>query len=266
MIPQTHGLDVHDRGSVDDPVAVMIHSTGLNGAEMVDLFGLAIPGYHVVAPDRTNYGMSRASEPGGTGRSNGHVPEVAMIADDAEAIAPLLAGGGHLLGYSYGGIVALVIASRHPDRVRSLTLIEAPAFQLTPTDAEATAALSRFSAVPDAVYDDPHEYFRAFMSSGFGDTFRVPLEVIPLDRKIAAMREQVPWDVSLDLRPIADASIPTLVICGDWDTGFTAVSQHLANELPGRVVQLPGATHFFDDHWGDIVREIESFWNQVDRS
>ena len=79
-------IQVHERGAVDDPLAVLIHSTGISGADMVDRFGLAVPGYHVLAPDRTNYGQSRRSIAGGNGRSNGQVPEVAMIQDDAKEI------------------------------------------------------------------------------------------------------------------------------------------------------------------------------------
>jgi pimeloyl-ACP methyl ester carboxylesterase len=35
-------------------------------------------------------------------------------------------GSAHLVGHSYGAVVALVTAARHPDRVRSLALLEPP--------------------------------------------------------------------------------------------------------------------------------------------
>jgi len=47
---------------------------------------------------------------------------------------------------------------------------------------------------------------------------------VPTNRQEASRREQVPWDVDLDVDRIAAAWIPTLVICGGWDPGFTAVA------------------------------------------
>ena len=72
----------------------------------------------------------------------------------------------------------------------------------------------RISGAIDAVYDNPSDYFAAFMSGAFGETFRVPLDFIPTERKVASMREQVPWDVELHLDLIAAAQIPTLIVCG----------------------------------------------------
>jgi pimeloyl-ACP methyl ester carboxylesterase len=257
-------IQVHERGATDAPLAVLIHSTGITGAEMVDRFGLAVPGYHVLAPDRTNYGQSRRSSPGGSGRSNGQVREVAMIADDAKEIGASLGRGAHLVGYSYGGVIALTIASQQRGLVRSLTLLEPPAFQLLPDDPDAVSTLVRISSAIDAVYDDPSDYFAAFMSSTFGETFRVPLDLIPNERKVASMREQVPWDVELDLDLIAAAQIPTLVVCGDWDPGFVAVSRHLAKALSGRVIEYADTSHFFDTRWNAIANELERFWRTVD--
>ena len=48
----------------------------------------------------------------------------------AEELAPLLADGAHLVGHSYGGVISLLIAARHPGSVRSLTVSEPPAFRV----------------------------------------------------------------------------------------------------------------------------------------
>jgi pimeloyl-ACP methyl ester carboxylesterase len=45
----------------------------------------------------------------------------------------------HLVGHSYGGLVALQVAVARPDLVRSLHLIEPPLFALVPDDPEAQA-------------------------------------------------------------------------------------------------------------------------------
>jgi pimeloyl-ACP methyl ester carboxylesterase len=73
--------------------------------------------YRCIAPDLIGYGSSAAW------------PQQAAFGLDAElrAIEPLLrccADTLHLVGYSYGGVLALHLALADPGRVQSLTLIE----------------------------------------------------------------------------------------------------------------------------------------------
>ena len=59
--------------------------------------------------------------------------------DEANALAALIEshpGGVHLLGHSYGGAVALQVAMRWPERIRSLTLYEPVRFALLLRDPE----------------------------------------------------------------------------------------------------------------------------------
>ncbi|HVT21679.1 MAG TPA: alpha/beta fold hydrolase [Mycobacteriales bacterium] len=253
-------LHVDERGEPGLPVGVVIHSAGLIGSETVDIFGLGIDGFRVLAPDRTNYGQSPRSTTGGTGRSQGGVAEVSMIEDDAEAIAELLGDGGHLFGYSYGGIVALVIAARYPDRVRSLSLLEPPAMQLL-NDGPALATRQRIEAALDQDFADTLSYWRAFMTGAFGDP-PMPPDAVPADRQEASRREQSPWEVDIDLNAIAAAGVPTLVICGGWDPGFQAVGAHLTAALAARYVEFPDADHFFFNNAADIGREVEQWWRR----
>ena len=53
---------------------------------------------------------------------------------DADDVADVLGDGAHLVGHSYGGVVSLLAAARHPDAVRSLTVIEPPALGLVRED------------------------------------------------------------------------------------------------------------------------------------
>src|SRR5262249_60113101 len=52
------------------------------------------------------------------------------FAKDADDVAELLGSSerAHLVGHSYGGVVSLLAAARQPSAVRSLCVIEPPAF------------------------------------------------------------------------------------------------------------------------------------------
>ncbi len=250
-------LHVEAVGAEDAAIALLIHPTSGVGADMLVL---GRPGYRAIAPDRRNYGQSPSSPAGGSGRSMGQVSDVAMLQEDAEEIATLLGNGGHLFGYSYGGVVALMVASRHPQLVRTLALVEPPALQLAYTDPSVAATRRRFTtALFETIHDDPRAYFRAFLAC-VGEQRAEIADAAPLDRVLASMREQVPWDVDLDLDAIAAHNVPTVVFCGDWDPGFTAVARHITEHVGGRLVEYPGAGHSFAERWGDIATELARFW------
>src|SRR5256885_15692478 len=56
--------------------------------------------------------------------------------EQAPLVADLLEGGAHLVGHSYGGVISLYAAALRPDAVRSLTVIEPPAFGVARGDPE----------------------------------------------------------------------------------------------------------------------------------
>jgi pimeloyl-ACP methyl ester carboxylesterase len=76
--------------------------------------------YRVVAPDLIGYGKSAAWP---------HGRDFAIEAE-TRALTPLLpcCAPYHLVGYSYGGVVALALALENPARVRTITLIEPVSF------------------------------------------------------------------------------------------------------------------------------------------
>src|SRR6266511_4846243 len=57
--------------------------------------------------------------------------------EQAAEIAGLLDDGSHLVGFSYGGVVALLAAAERAESLRSLTLVEPPALGLARGRAEA---------------------------------------------------------------------------------------------------------------------------------
>jgi 3-oxoadipate enol-lactonase len=110
------GVRLHYRqsGRRSGPPVLMIQGLGAD-KHLWDLQRLALaPWYHTIALD--NRGAGRSDKP------FGHY-SLEQMADDA--IAVLDAVGverAHVVGASMGGVITQIIAIRHPERVRSLTL------------------------------------------------------------------------------------------------------------------------------------------------
>ena len=84
-------------------------------------------------------------------RGYGKSPQPIVRSDfeeDARDIAALLGNGAHLVGHSYGAIVALYAAALRPQSVRSLVIAEPPAWGLLKGDAVVDAVAAAQAATP----------------------------------------------------------------------------------------------------------------------
>jgi pimeloyl-ACP methyl ester carboxylesterase len=187
--------------------------------------------------------------PRGVGASDApeaEVYDVATAADDAAAISP---GAVHVVGASLGAAVALELALRHPQRVRSLSLI-APLFRPGARLLAVTEAWCRLAAEasPDALalallpwFFSPHyladEARRARTRRGLAASLsRVgPTALVRWSRGLAA------W--SREPSELAAIAAPTLVLVGGGDL-LTPGGEELARAIAGaRCVVVPGAGH-----------------------
>jgi len=105
------------RVGTDRETVVLLHGSASNSALWRHTKGALQSRYRCIAPDLIGYGSSAAW------------PQQAAFGLDAElrAIEPSLrccADTLHLVGHSYGGVLALHLALADPERVQSLTLIE----------------------------------------------------------------------------------------------------------------------------------------------
>jgi proline iminopeptidase len=196
-----------------------------------------------------------------------------------------------LLGHSWGTVLALEYALRHPDRVSQLVLMNpAPAskddFQLLlrergerwPDAVEQLRAMRATAAYREADPDAVAAYYRVH--------FKAALErPEDLDRLIARMRAsftrqgvlkaravedrlmQDTWSSgSYDLFPrLRGLAIPTLVLYGDHDFIPEACAVHIAQAIPkARYVALKACGHFSFMECPDAVRaEVDSLFGPV---
>jgi pimeloyl-ACP methyl ester carboxylesterase len=164
--------------------------------------------------------------------------------EEAESLAPLLDGGAHLAGHSYGGLIALLMAVRRPDEVRSLTVIEPPAF-----------GLARGNPVADS-FDrsmrehwthgprDPDAFVRWFLpmiGSDFDPPRPLPAAIEQGARTL--MVERSPGDAEVPLDVLAAAPFPKLVVSGAHNPALEAVCDVLEQRLGAERAVLPGAGH-----------------------
>jgi pimeloyl-ACP methyl ester carboxylesterase len=163
---------------------------------------------------------------------------------DADDLEPLLAQRPHVVAHSYGGLGALIAATRRPEGVRSLTLIEPPLFHLLPDDAE----LARFARIGDeflaqGLDTDPvalREFLR-IAGSPVPDDGPLPEGVVRAIRRAHGGRP--PSEARPRLGVLRGAGIPMLVASGDHAPFIERAADALAEELGAQRLVAPGAGH-----------------------
>jgi pimeloyl-ACP methyl ester carboxylesterase len=163
----------------------------------------------------------------------------------AEELAPLLEDRAHLVGHSYGGVIALLAAALRPGAVRSLTVIEPPATRVA-AGHPAADAFGRAGAEwwRDGPRDDPEAFLRGFLAhvgSGFDPPSPLPPALEQGARTLVV--ERGPWEADIPLDELAAAPFPTLVVSGAHHAGFDAICDVLEERLGAERVVLPGAGH-----------------------
>ena len=177
----------------------------------------------------------------------------------AEEIARLLEPGSHLVGFSYGGVVALLAAERRLDALRSLTVIEPPALGLA-REASEELALALFK-----LYWSPPGDLRTFLDQFMalvGGKIRLPAVLPPeLEQGVRAlMVERPPWDARFALDALAAAPFPKLVVSGAHSKPLDAVCDVLEQRLGAERAVLAVGSHNIPeaDGFNDVLASFLS--------
>lgn len=231
------GINVVANGQ--GPSVFCLHGIGSSSTAFAQQLTALAPELRVLAWDAPGYGASQD-------------PEIDLdlngFADAAAtAIREHADGDVHVLGVSWGGVIAMRLAVRHPGLVRSLIL------------ADSSRGSGRTAEQADGMRARVQE-LREVGAAEFASR-RAPrlvsgaasAELVSLVRETMASAVRLPGyalaagsmaatDLSAELSSI-DA--PTLVLCGAEDTVTGHVeSQALAGSIPNAVyVQLQGAGH-----------------------
>jgi pimeloyl-ACP methyl ester carboxylesterase len=208
--------------------------------------------FEIVAPNR------RGFPPG---------PDVKRVdfEDEAVWLEQFLEPGTHLVGHSYGGVIALLAAAAQPERVRSLTVIEPPAFGVARGVPAVEEVVKRFDEAQASGPHDPAEFLRIFLplvgSSVPPGEFNEEL----LQGGRTLMVERSPAEAVIPFDGLAAAHFPTLVASGAHSPAFDAVCDVLEKRLGAERAVLPGAGHSVQRLGEPFNERLASFVERAER-
>jgi pimeloyl-ACP methyl ester carboxylesterase len=191
---------------------------------------------------------------------------------DFEAEAPLFAGllgdGAHLVGHSYGAVIALYAAALRPGRVRSLTVSEPGCLRAAAGDPRVDAQIAGGEQLYEQASKlDPRTFLLAFRG-GAGSTNETPAE---LSGELLAgtrllMRERPPWEADPPLEALRAAAFPKLVISGGHSPVFEAVCDAVASRLGARRAVIEGRGHTIPATGAAYNACLHSFLSECERA
>ena len=230
---------------------------------------LAAAGFHAVAPDQRGY------SPGARPSGAVHYGTDALVGD-ALAIADALgAQRFHLVGHDWGGQLAWLLAARHPERLRSLTVLSRPhpaAFaRALASDAKQSERSKHHRAFQDPntasllIEDGARRLRRMLREQGVpeadADAYIAPLSSLEaIEAALNWYRAAFSGGSALAAADVPAVRVPTLFVWGDADATVGRFAADATRELvaaPYRFVVVPGAGHFLTDQAPEaITREL----------
>lgn len=242
----------------DKPTLVMLHGWGMHGGIWDALARNLAPKFQVFTPDLPGYAGRAACVP-------------YDLVQMAQCIWAELPAQTHVLGWSLGAQLALVMARTAPQRVRKLILMSAtPCFRAR-EDWEHGLSDVAIADFAQGLEQDYRGTLHRFLSlqARTGDTARET--IAELRRTLFArgtpametLRGGLAILTQTDMRAdLASIAHPSLVLHGNHDTLVPlAAGQALAQALPGAQIQVfKGAAHApFLSHPAEVAASIGGF-------
>jgi pimeloyl-ACP methyl ester carboxylesterase len=199
---------------------LLVHGNGGSIADLGAQIGHFRKRYKVIAMDSRDHGKS--------GDSADRITYEKMTDDLAALLDHLHSGPVYVLGWSDGGIEALLLAIRHPGKVKK---IAAMAANLKPGE--------------EAIYPE----VIAMMTSMMGSMPAAARET-PQGRRESKVMQMMFDEPHIDPRALAAISAPTLVLAGDHDVIRDEHTLEIYHHIPNsQLCVFPNATHMvpYDD-------------------
>lgn len=203
----------------------------------------------------------------------------AHAADLAAVIAHQRAAPATLLGFSWGGLLAVLFTLEHPDLVGRLALV-APAPTYEDARAAYTAEFERRQSSPEVAAArealsraglrerDPQAFWRRAFELSVAGYFKEPSRARLLTPfRVGARAQKAVWESlrGLDLRPrLPEIRVPTLVLHGRYDPVPLAASETLVGRIDGaRLAVFEDSGHaLYSEETDRFVAELDAFLPQ----
>jgi pimeloyl-ACP methyl ester carboxylesterase len=200
------------------------------------LLALGDAGYRAVAPDQRGYAAGARPSAVEDYSLEHLVGDVVALADAMEMDT------FDLVGHDWGGLLSWIVASRHPDRVRSLCAVSTPHPLALREHAERAGHMEIFhqAGVPEELLLGPdgsgsglREQFTAT-----GLNHAAAQEYVSVLTEPGALTAALNWyraTVDCDLTALEPVAVPTLYV---WSSGDAMLSRAAAEETAAHVVGL----------------------------
>lgn len=235
------GVDLwvqHD-GRGDGAPVVLLHGLGSSSADWTRQIPVFASAHRVLTIDLRGHGRSRPAR--------GRLTVERMARDVGDALAALGERSAHVIGLSLGGCVGLTLAAAHPERVQSLTLVNAFA-RLTPSGPSGVARMLRrlglvcFAPMPVVA---AHVARTLFPRPDQADAYRAAVTSLSRSSRRVYLLTMAAI-ARFDGRPqLGLVRCPTLLVVGERDrTVPRAAAETLRRGIPhARLLVVPDSGH-----------------------
>jgi proline iminopeptidase len=265
---RVNGVPLFTRTVGSGPDVIVLHGgPGAHHDYLLPQFDLLTPGRRLRYYDQRGGGRSPVER-------NVPVGWREQVADLDALIARWHAAPATLLGYSWGGLLALLYATQHAERVGRLALVSPAA-----TTAAGRAAFERRFAQRAADpwiarerarlaasglrAGDPEAHRRRVFELAVAPYFKDPSRAHDLTPfRVTGRTQDEVWRSlgDFDLRPALDRlSLPALVLCGRFDPIPPAAAEDTARRLAAELVMFEDSGHV------PYVEETARFVEVLDR-
>lgn len=256
-------FDVRTSGPEDGDAVILLHGfpeNSLSWSGVVPM--LAGAGLRVIAPDQRGY--SPGARPTGV-----EAYTTDLLADDVIGLADALGVGTfHLVGHDWGAAVSWVIASRHRERLRTLTAVSVPhlaafgAALRDDADQQQRASYIGLLRQPDKaemlLLEEDARRLRA-MYEGHVRPAQIDSYVAQLSAP-GALTAALSWYRAMrsDLASLPAVTVPTTFVWSDQDAAIGRVAAERCGEFVDadfRFVELTGISHWIPEQHPEVLAE-----------
>lgn len=251
------------RSGSGEPV-VLLHGFGASSYSWRHVVEALADGYELIALDLNGFGYTeRPRDPSGYTVGG----QLALVTGVMDALG---IDSAHVAGHSYGGALALHLAWRHPERVRSLVLVDSAGVAYPWTRRTVTAAFPPLTYLYVRARALRRDFIRAGLERSIADDAQVTPELVDeyhrrltvegVSRAFRGLTR--PTSEPRELPELERLDLPVLMVWGAEDQlTDLEIARQAAAELPrARLEVLDGVGHIpLEERPGELAELMRRF-------